>query len=176
MNTLAVNAIIAAVVFALGAAVGGGSVAYVKNGTISEMKLDYGTKIAAADRAALQADERAAAIQRTIGAAITEGVAEHTVKDENAKIQDARVISDLRSDNARLRVKTNNPVCSVTLPGIAPGASAGTGEMETTLAPAVAARLAGRYADFNTVVRQLDLCQAVVVADRIQVVADPPAR
>lgn len=176
MNTLAVNAIIAAVVFALGAATGGSSVAYVKNGTISDMKLKYTTNIAAANKAALDASDRAAAIQRTIGAAITEGVAEHTVKDENAKAQDARVISDLRNDVARLRVKTNNPVCSVTLPGIAPGAGAGTGEVETTLAPAVAARLAGRYADYNAVVRQLDLCQAVVVADRIQVVADPPAR
>jgi len=170
-------AIIAVVVlFAVGVAVGGGATAYVKNGTIRDMKLEYTTNIAAANKAALEASDRAAAIQRTIGAAITEGVAEHTVKDENAKAQDARVISDLRNDVARLRVKTNNPVCSVTLPGIAPGAGAGTGEVETTLAPAVAARLAGRYADYNAVVRQLDLCQAVVVADRIQVVADPPAR
>lgn len=148
---------------------GVGAAVYVKDGTISEMKLGYDTKIAAVNKAALDADERTAAIQRTIGAAITEGVAEHTVKDENAKIQDARVISDLRSDNARLRVKTNNPVCSVQLPGIAPGASTGTGEMETTLAPAVAARLAERYADFNTVVRQLDLCQNTVLADRLRV-------
>lgn len=176
MNDLAANAVIAVAVFAFGAAVGSSSVAYVKNGTIRDMKLEYTTNIAAANKAALDASDRAAAIQRTIGAAITEGVAEHTVKDENAKAQDARVISDLRSDVARLRVKTNNPVCSVTLPGTAPSTGASAGEVETTLAPAVAARLAGRYADYNAVVRQLDLCQAVVVVDRIQVVADPPAR
>lgn len=176
MNNLAVNAVIAAAAFALGAAAGGSSVAYVKNGTIRDMKLDYMTKINAVNQAALAANDRADGIQRTINSAILDGVAEFTKKDENEKAQDARTIDDLRSDNARLRVKTNNPVCSVTLPGTATGAGATAGEMETTLAPAVAARLAGRYADYNTVVRQLDLCQAVVVADRIQVVADPPAR
>lgn len=177
MNRVDWLAIIAVVVlFVVGVAVGGAAAVYVKNGTIRDMKLEYTTKINAVNQAALAANDRADGIQRTINSAILDGVAEHTVKDENAKAQDARVISDLRNDNARLRVKTNNPVCSITLPGTASGTSAGTGEMETTLAPAVAARLAGRYADYNAVVRQLDLCQAVVVADRIQVVADPPAR
>lgn len=177
MNRVDWLAIIAAVVlFVVGVAIGGAAAVYIKNGTIRDMRLDYATKINAVNQAALAANDRADGIQRTINSAILDGVAEHTTKDENAKAQDARVISDLRNDNARLRVKTNNPVCSVTLPGTAPGTSASAGEMETTLAPAVAARLAGRYADYNTVVRQLDLCQAVVVADRIQVVADPPAR
>lgn len=176
MNGLTLNSITAAVMFALGLAAGAAGVDYIKDGELLEQKTAYEGQIAAANKAALVASERAAAIQRTIGAAITEGVAEHTVKDENAKAQDARTISDLRNDVARLRVKTNHPVCSGELPGAAPGAGASTGEMETTLAPAVAARLAGRYADFNTVVRQLDLCQNILAADRIQVVADPPTR
>ena len=121
-----------------------GVAVYVKNGTIRDMKLEYTTNIAAANKVALNANDRADGIQRTINSAILDGVAEHTAKDENAKAQDARVISDLRGDVARLRVKTNNPVCSVTLPGTATSASASTGEMETTLAPAVAARQIGR--------------------------------
>jgi hypothetical protein len=169
MNETALGAIGAAIVFAVGVAVGGGAMHHYKGIELSDQKTTYEGQIAAANKAALAASERANEIQRTIGAAITEGVAEHTAKDENAKAQDARTISDLRNDVARLRVKTNHPVCSGELPGTAPGASAGNGEVETTLAPAVAARLAGRYADFNTVVRQLDLCQNIVLADRLRI-------
>lgn len=168
--------LMALALFVVGVVVGGSVVAHFKNGTIRDMKLDYTTKIAAINQAALAANDRADGIQRTINSAILDGVAEHTTKDENAKAQDARVISDLRNSVARLRVKTSNPVCRIEVPGTATSANASNGEVETTLAPAVAARLAGRYADFNTVVRQLDLCQAVVAADRIQVATDPPAR
>lgn len=169
MNETMLGAIGAAVVFAVGAAVGGGAMHHYKGIELSEQKTTYDRQIAAVNKTALDADERTAAIQRTIGAAITEGVAEHTVKDENEKAQDARTISDLRNSVARLRVKTSNPVCSGELPGTTASASASAGEVETTLAPAVAARLAERYADFNTVVRQLDLCQNTVLADRLRV-------
>lgn len=169
MNGLTLNSITAAVMFALGLAAGAAGVDYIKDGELLKQKTTYEGQIAAANKAALVASERANAIQRTIGAAITEGVAEHTVKDENEKAQDARTISDLRNSVARLRVKTSNPVCSGELPGTTASASASAGEVETTIAPAVAARLAERYADFNTVVRQLDLCQNTVLADRLRV-------
>lgn len=167
---------VVAFLIAVGAVAGGLTVRYFKNAELAEQKTTYTTQIAAANKAALAADERAQGIQRTINSAILSGVAEYTQKDTDEKSQDARTIAALRNDVSRLRVKTNNPVCSVQVSGTSPGAGTGTGEVETTLAPAVAARLAGRYADFNSVTRQLELCQAVIVADRIQVVADPPAR
>lgn len=167
---------VVAFLIAVGAVAGGLTVRYFKNAELAEQKTTYTTQIAAANKAALAADERAQGIQRTINSAILSGVAEYTQKDTDEKSQDARTIAALRNDVSRLRVKTNNPVCRNEVRGAATSASAGAGEVETTLAPAVAARLAGRYADFNTVVRQLDLCQAVAAADRIQVAVDPPAR
>lgn len=154
--------------FVFGAAVGAGTMGHFKNAELLEQKTTYDDQIAAANKAALDADERAQGIQRTINTAILSGVAEYTQKEYDEKSQAAVVIAALRNDVTRLRVKTNNPVCGNQLPSASASASGSDGQADTTLAPAVAARLAERYADYNAVVRQLDLCQAVVVADRLQ--------
>lgn len=154
--------------FVFGAAVGAGTMGHFKNVELLEQKTTYDGQIAAANKAALLADERAQGIQRTINSAILSGVAEYIQKDSDEKSQDARTIAALRNDVSRLRVKTNNPVCSNQLPDTTASAGGSDGQAGATLAPAVAARLAERYADYNAVVRQLDLCQAVVTADRLQ--------
>ncbi len=86
---------------------------------------------------------------------------------ENEKAITDRVIADLRGDVTRLRVSTKKPAAR---PAGVPGAPATTcssdDQTESTLSGSVAARLAGRYADYNALVGQLELCQATLIIDR----------
>ncbi len=87
---------------------------------------------------------------------------------QNEKAASDRILNDYRNDVVRLRVllKKSSAATGTVVPNTATGASPSDGEAEQTLDGAVAARLAQRYFDYNEVVDQLELCQAVVRTDR----------
>ena len=87
---------------------------------------------------------------------------------QDEKATSDRILNDYRNDVIRLRVllKKSPTATGAVVPNTATSASTSDGEAEQTLDGAVAARLAQRYFDYNEVVDQLELCQAVVRADR----------
>ncbi len=87
-------------------------------------------------------------------------------RDEEQAV-DARTIADLRADIKRLRVSTR-PVATSggALPVAGPDSCGAAAQVEQTLAGSVAARLAGRYSDYNQIVGQLDLCVSQLERDR----------
>ena len=93
---------------------------------------------------------------------------------QNEKATDAATITALRNDVVRLRVSTNSrPAGGSQLPATTAGACTGDGQTEQTLAPTVAARLAGRYAEYNEIVDQLGLCQDVLLSERKNLATQP---
>lgn len=128
----------------------------------------YTTAINIAQNAKLEAERRADALDLKRGAAITLATEKYEQGRSDEKAQADRTIADLRSDVTRLRVRTNRPAGSGGVPAAPAAAGSGDGEATETLSGAVAARLAGRYADYNGLVDQLGLCQQTIEADRLQ--------
>jgi len=114
------------------------------------------------------AELRATNIEKAQKGVIADAVADYKEKRDVDKAHDAAVIADLRNDVVRLRVRTNRPACGGEVPGAAAGGPGTAGAGDETLAGPVAARLAGRYADYNRLVDKLTACQAVIKADRLQ--------
>jgi hypothetical protein len=138
------------------------------NGEMTKLSVAHKAAIDEATRAKDAADARADEANKAATGAIESATLYFTEERKNDKALDDRRIADLTADVVRLRVstrRTNTGGCSA-LPAAAASAGGGDGEADETLAPAVAARLARRYADYNEVVDQLSLCQAVITIDR----------
>lgn len=143
---------------------------YVMGGTDARIERDeargqYASALATATIARDAANARAANIEKHWSASVTAvGTAyEEIIKNEKATTD--RTITDLRNDVVRLRVRTQ-PARGGDLPGPAAAASERDAATDQTLAPAVAARLAERYAEHNEVVEQLTACQAILQIER----------
>ncbi len=137
----------------------------IKDNEIAEMKTAYDAKVLKATNAKLAAVNHARDVEQLNATAMSAAATTFEEKRKNEKATDDRTIADLRSRVTSLRVSTRNPG-SRDVPGAPAGACAGDGQAEQTLAPAVAARLAQRYADYNAVIDQLELCQATLIIDR----------
>lgn len=140
----------------------------VANAEIAKIKASYNASYNAAVNAKDAANKRANDLETKMAENVTQAVTtfirSHNEQDDKNKA----VIADLRNGAQRLRVSTNHsPACSSPLPGPAAGATRGPDPAPETLAGPVAARLAGRYADYNSIVDELTLCQAVIRADRL---------
>lgn len=116
--------------------------------------------------AQLAAETRAQALETAGRTATTEAVTKYDEGRKNDKAKDDRTIADLRADVKRLRVSTTSHPSGGALPAAGPAAGAGDGQAQQTLSGSVAARLAGRYADYNELVDQLELCQGQLERDR----------
>lgn len=130
----------------------------------------YATKLAEAELARDAANAHADRTTRNWSAHVDAIIALHEKESKHDKELAARVITDLRNDVVRLRVRTNPAPAAGRgqLPGPASSACECDGTTEQTLAGAVAARLAGRYADYNAAVEQLTACQGILAAERTQ--------
>jgi len=114
------------------------------------------------------AEQRATNIENAQKGVIDNAVATYKANNAIDKARDAAVIADLRNDVTRLRVRTNRPAaCGGQVPDAAASTSGPADAGDETLAGPVAARLAGRYADYNRIVEKLTACQAIVKADRM---------
>lgn len=159
--------IIAALVALVVAFGGGFALEHVlKNGEIAKINLANEQALNKSKDALAAANDANTALSRaatTANAAAAEAY-EKGEHDANAKTDP--LIADLRAGNRRLHVLVDRAASSGSVPGAGAAASGGDGTGQGTLARPVAARLAGRYADYNGLVRRLNLCQAVVRGDR----------
>jgi hypothetical protein len=135
--------------------------------SIEKIKANYNTAYNLAVNAKNAADKRATDTEKGQKAAIDAAVAAHDEERKHEKAHDDAVIADLRNDVTRLRVRTNRPASGGEVPGAPAGAGGPVDAGDETLAGPVAARLAGRYADYNRIVDKLTECQVVIQADRL---------
>lgn len=137
---------------------------------IATIKANYNAQVNAAVNAKAAAEQRATNTEHTQAAAITAAVTHNKEVQDAQHEKDQAVIAALRNGSQRLSVRTNRPAASCPLPGVTASAAGPDAAGAETLAEPVAARLAGRYADYNRIVDKLTECQAVIAADRL-----PPA-
>lgn len=144
---------------------------YVMGGTDARIERDeargqYASALATATMDRDAANARANNIEKRWSSDIKEvgTTYEGIVKNEKAAAD--RTIADLRNDVVRLRVRTATLASGGALRGAAEGGAVDPGQAEQTLDGSVAARLAGRYADYNALVDQLNACQAVILIER----------
>ncbi len=138
---------------------------YVKNNEIAEIRHEQEVALGKAKTAALTASETARSIEHNMSAELI--VAQQRYEEaQNEKAVSDRNIADLRNDVTRLRVSTRASPARPSVPGVAACPAGSDDQAEQTLTGPVAARLAGRYADYNALIDQLELCQATVRADR----------
>lgn len=137
----------------------------LSNTRIANLKLAHTEVLNKALDEKAKEEARARKAEQLVAIGIDAAATDFERKRQNEKAADARTIADLRNDVNRLRVSTRNAP-RIIVPGAPTSPGRCDGEGEQTLAPAVAARLAERYADFNAVVDQLELCQATLVLDR----------
>jgi len=146
----------------------------IKTGEIAQLKLDHEVIMKASVAALSTANDRAQAQEDIQALKFASLSTDYEAKRQNEKALDTSTITALRNDVVRLRVATNNrPASGGQLPGTATCACTGDGQAEQTLAPAVAARLAGRYADYNEIVDQLGFCQEVLLSERKNLATQP---
>lgn len=161
---------IAAALIALTLAFGGGFMLehMLKNGEIAAIELAQQTALNKAQAALIAANAANTALERAASTATAAAAEAYEKGEQNAKATNEPLIADLRAGNRRLLVSlaaiaaNGQPV-----PGTATTASGSDGASQGTLSGPVAARLAGRYADYNENVRRLTLCQATVNAYRL---------
>lgn len=151
-------AVLLAFVFCAGWAVQGAR----KDVVIGDIRLEAERLVSVANKAALAAEGRASLAESTERKAFATALSKYKETTSHEKSQADLVIADLRSDVKRLRVSTNPGARRCPVPGSTAAATGSDGPSEETLSPAVAARLAGRYADYNALVDTLTLCQAVI--------------
>lgn len=140
----------------------------VKNGEIAAIELAQQKALETANAAKTAAEEHATELEHSQATALSIATTTFEEKHEADKTAADHRIADLNARVTSLLVSTHraaNPG-SGALPGPATAASGSDGEATETLSAAVAGRLARRYADYNEIVDQLELCQATVLIDR----------
>lgn len=138
---------------------------YVKDGEITRMNLAAQRVLTQAETKAREATEKARSLESNASTALNTATQQYE-KAQNEKAVSDRHIADLRNDVARLRVSTRPSTPRPAVSGTTACAASGNDETEQTLAGPVAARLAQRYSDYNSLIDQLELCQATVIIDR----------
>lgn len=129
-------------------------------------RAEYARQFKEADTLRIAADLRAENLERSWTTYFTDLDTTYQEKRRHEKALDDRTIADLRNDVVRLRVRTATLASGGQVRGTAAGAGERDGPPEQTLAGPVAARLAGRYADYNGLVDQLTVCQDTLLAER----------
>lgn len=158
----AIGEIVAIVAMVVGAAVFGWTIQGWRMGDeLTKVKASYQSAVDNANTARVAAEGRASLAESTERANFGRALSAYKESQAHEKAISDRTIADLRTGLNRLRVSTTNSR-SCGLPAAAGAATGSDGPGEETLAPAVAARLAGRYADYNALVDRLTLCQAVI--------------
>jgi Bacteriophage Rz lysis protein len=132
------------------------------------VRTSYASALNAAQEAKAAAEQRATNAELRVASANSDAITDYKKEREDDQTRDARTINDLRADVRRLSVRTNRrPAGGCPVPGAAAATARSDDAAPETLAGPVAARLAERYADYNALVDQLTLCQAVVKNDRL---------
>lgn len=175
MNALPVEA---KMILAGGALLVAGLVGFMLSHTFSETEIaklneDHTKELNVALDAKLKAETRVHGLEDEGRKATTAALTAYDETHQNEKATADRTIDDLRNDVKRLRVSTTRGTSGGGMCPTGPSTSADHGEADETLTGSVAARLAGRYADYNEVVGQLDLCQGQLLRDRK--ITAPPA-
>lgn len=147
---------------AIGFGSGFGLERMLKNGEIAAIQLKQAKAVQAAVDAKDAAEARAIAAERDGADRLALQALDYERKIQDEKAASNRVVADLRSGATRLRVSATCPASGSGVPAAAAAASGSDGAAQATLDPAVAARLAGRYADYNALVRQLELAQQTI--------------
>jgi len=164
--------IMAGAALLLAGLVGAGIAHTIAAAEIAQINERNTTVLNTALAAKLAAETRVHALESEGRAATTAALTEYDETHAHEKASADITIANLRDDVVRLRVTTNRAsgggVCAA-----GPTGSTDHGQAEQTLAGSVAARLAGRYADYNEVVGQLTLCQGQLLRDRK--ITAPPA-
>jgi hypothetical protein len=153
-----------AILIALAIGFGGGFTLEhnLKNGEIASINDRYDREIIKAQTAIQVAERHASDLEHAGAENLAAQAAEYERKIEDEKIANSRVTADLRSGAVRLRVALAGNSCGNVSPTSSASTSGGNGDSSPTLAGPVAARLAERYADYNTLVRQLILAQETI--------------
>jgi hypothetical protein len=159
-------ALIGAALIAVGSGAGFALERSLKNGEIAEIQLAHEKQVTAALTAQRTAERHAVDVERLAADTLSSLETKYTQDRENEKANSDHVVADLRNSVVRLRVATSGHASCGAMPSAATSPSTGDGQAAETLAGSVAARLAGRYADYNALVDQLNLCQGIISADR----------
>lgn len=167
-----IDTVVIAILIVVAAAAGWHVQGWRMGDEMATMRLEFGEALSAAESARITAEGRASLAESKEREYFANALAEYKESQAHEQATSQRTIADLRAGIDRLRVRTTPASRSCTLPAAAAGTTGGDDPGEETLAPAVAARLAGRYADYNALVDRLTLCQAVV---RGRQSAAPPA-
>ena len=154
--------IIAVLVFLAGFGLNG----VIKNSEIKSLKNKQLVELNTAQAAKITAEKKTREAEQKVSSSLAKAATAFEEVRENDKANSNRVIADLRSDVTRLRVLVRRSPSNGGVPGTSTSASCGDDKAEQTLSGPVAARLAERYAEYNSLVDQLGLCQATVRADR----------
>jgi len=136
-----------------------------KDSQIATMKAGWEQTVKSAGEARDAAEKRAGQAEAKERQRYADALEKYKESVDHEKAISDRTIADLRAGNDRLRVSTARAApgsCAVS--GTPAGAAGSNEASEETLAPAVAARLAERYAAYNALVDQLTLCQETVRA------------
>lgn len=168
-----VDTLIIAIMVAVAGAAGWTMQGWRMGDEMTTLRAEYQGAIDKANTASVAAEGRAALAESNERKYFATALAEYKESQAHEKATTTRTIADLRTGAERLRVKLATAPRSCPLPDAAAGTAGSDEASEETLAPAVAARLAGRYADYNALVDQLTLCQAVVTARQTSA---PPAQ
>jgi hypothetical protein len=160
--TLILSTIALAIAFAGGFELQG----VIKDGEIAAINLAHQTAIATATQEKLTAVTKARAAEQKATQYIADLTAKYVEDRQHENAVTQRRIADLAAGNERLRVAVEIATNNAGVPSLATAAAGGDGQAYQVIARPVAARLAGRYADYNELVDQLTLCQGVVETDR----------
>jgi len=134
--------------------------------TIATLKADYANKVAEAAAAKDAADLRVESIERTNAEEQQKLIANYEQRIQNERSITESTVANLRDGISSLRVKLAANSGGSKLSNVIASATGSNGETAASLSRSVAARLAGRYADYNEIVDQLELCQGIVINDR----------
>lgn len=138
----------------------------IKEVEIATIQRGHQEMLTAAERARGDAEAAARAAENKAAHEQAALVASYEEKLQHEKSTADRRIADLAAGAERLRVAVETDPGRCELPATATGASGGDAPATATISRSSAARLARRYADYNEIVAQLTLCQAIIVADR----------
>jgi hypothetical protein len=158
--TLVVSIIALAAAFGAGFCLQG----LIKDTEIAELRGDYAQKLGEAQEAKAVFEARARGAERRAATEIAEAHAKFVEDQQHERAITQRRIAGLAAGNERLRVAIDVVTRDASLSGPAACASGGDGQATATIARPVAARLAGRYADYNELVDQIGLCQKTIEA------------
>lgn len=161
------KALIVVILMAFGFAFGHHTATTEKDVEIGKIKLANTKALGKALVAKSVAEDRVATLEHEHATALD--IATTTFEESRAHdkaIADRR-IADLNARVTSLRVRVATDASSgSTVRDPAAAASSGYGQTTQTLAPAIAGRLARRYAEYNELIDQLELCQVTVLIDR----------